>query len=350
MTETSPKPLAPRANALLKALVNRYVEGGQPVGSKALAEDYVRATGSSVSPATIRNVMADLEKLGLVSSPHTSAGRVPTQQGFRIFVDTLIKVKPVEESVASLKEVMATSNDERSLVKNASSLLSDFTRLAGMVTVPRREVSRLRQIEFLPLSDKRVLVILVTNDSDVQNRVIEVNRDFSTDELRIAANFINAECGGKSIPDVRAMLIEQMRQSQNDANQVMSSMVSAAEQAISASDAGSPVVVSGEKRLMEYDEFGHIDKMRQLFDVFNHKRELVQLLDQCVAADGVQIYIGEESGYQMLDECSVITAPYEVDGQVVGVLGVVGPTRMAYDRVIPIVDATAKLLGNALQH
>lgn len=350
VTETSSKPLAPRANALLKALVDRYVKDGQPVGSKALAEDYVRTTGNSVSPATIRNVMSDLERLGLVSSPHTSAGRVPTQQGFRMFVDTLISVKSVAESLASLRDGMCSASDDRSIVKNASSLLSDFTQMAGLVTVPKRTVSRLRQIEFLPLSGRRVLVILVTNDSDVQNRVIEVNRDYSNDELRVASNLINAECGGKSIPDVRAMLVEQMRQSQSDANQVMSSIVHAAEQAISASEDGSPVVVSGERRLMEFDEFGHVDKIRQLFDVFNHKRELVQLLDQCAAADGVQIFIGEESGYQMLDECSVVTAPYEVDGQVVGVLGVVGPTRMAYDRVIPIVDATARLLGSALEH
>jgi heat-inducible transcriptional repressor len=348
--ESSRKPLAPRANALLKALVDRYVEEGQPVGSKALAEDYVRITGSTVSPATIRNVMADLEQLGLVSSPHTSAGRVPTQQGFRMFVDTLISVKPLADSVSSLQQQMCSATDDKSLVKNASTILSDFTLMAGMVTVPKRNVSKLRQIEFLPLSDKRVLVVLVTNDSDVQNRVIEVNRDYSCDELRIASNYINAECGGKSIPDVRVMFVEQMRQSQSDVNQVMSSMVWVAEQAISAADNSSPVVVTGENRLMDFDEFGHVDKMRQLFEVFNHKRELVQLLDQCAAADGVQIFIGQESGYEMLDECSVVTAPYVVDGQVVGVLGVVGPTRMAYDRVIPIVDATARLLGTALEH
>jgi heat-inducible transcriptional repressor len=202
----------------------------------------------------------------------------------------------------------------------------------------------------LPLSDKRVLVVLVTNDSDVQNRVIEVNRDYSCDDLRIASHYINAECGGKSIPDGRVMFVEQMRQSQSDVNHVMSSMVWVAEQAISAADKSSPVVVTGENRLMDFDEFDHADKMRQLFEIFNHKRELVQLLDQCAAADGVQIFIGQESGYEMLDECSVVTAPYVVDGQVVGVLGVVGPTRVAYDRVIPIVDATARRLGAALEH
>ncbi len=334
-----------RAQHLLRILVERYIRDGQPVGSRTLSRD----SGLDLSPATIRNVMSDLEEAGLVRSPHTSAGRVPTVQGYRMFVDTLLCVAPLaSEEVQRLREQLDQSQDSGTLMGSASSLLSDVTRLAGVVMLPRHDHVRLRQVEFLPLSDRQILAILVINNREVQNRIIRTEREFSPSELQQAANYINSIGSGKDLPAVRASLLAELRDAGERMNHLMVAAIEMAAQAIPAEPEEDDFVVAGQTNLMGYNELADMEKLRQLFDAFNRKRDLLHLLDQCVGASGVQIFIGEESGYDVLDECSIVTAPYEVDGKVLGVLGVIGPTRMAYERVIPIVDVTARLLGAAL--
>ncbi len=336
-----------RAQQLLRVLVERYIDSGEPVGSRTLARD----SGLDLSPATVRNVMADLEELGFVRSPHTSAGRMPTVRGYRFFVDSLLKVQPLDsQQVAALRRELHPEVNHERLVASASSLLSGITRMAGVVTLPRREHAALRRLDFLALSGNRVLVILIFNEGEVQNRIIQTERAYSAAELEQAANLLNTLFAGKDIAEVRAELIEDMRQARKDMDALMNTAVQMAERVFmeEESEEDEEVVVAGQTNLMTFRELGDVDKLRDLFEVFNSKRDLLHLLDQSLSADGVQIFIGEESGYRVLDECSVVTAPYSVDGEVVGVLGVIGPTRMAYDRVIPIVDATARLLGAAL--
>ena len=339
--------LTPRAQKLLRALIERYVKEGQPVGSRTLAKD----AGMTLSPATIRNVMADLEDLGLVSAPHTSAGRIPTAQGYRFFVDTLMRIKPLTS--AAVKELEAhlqsEASDTPSVVSTASNLLSQFTQMAGVVTVPRAERVTLRQIEFLPLTDRRVLAILVINESEVQNRILQTNREYSRDELTVAANFINAKCAGLELSAIRGVILDEMENARLTMNQAMIDMVSVAHTAFA--DQGpsrGEYVMAGETNLMDFSELSDVEKLRRLFDAFNQKRDLLDLLDRSIEASGVQSFIGEESGYQILDDCSVVASPYVVDDEVVGVLGVIGPKRMAYDRVVPVVDITAKLLSSIL--
>jgi len=348
MTKKQASPaISERAQALLKALIDRYVREGEPVGSRTLARD----SGLKLSPATVRNVMADLEELGFVKSPHTSAGRVPTVRGYRFFVDSLLTVQKLEEStVAQLRSQLKLEADPEELVQSASNLLSGITHMAGVVTLPRREHAALRRIDFLPLSGNQVLVIMVVNEREVQNRIIQTERAYSASELEQAANFLNAQFAGKDITAVRETLIADMRQARDDMNQMMSTAVEVAGRlfAEEQDENGEGLVLAGQTNLMEFRELCDVEKLRTLFEAFNQKRDLLHLLDQCISAEGVQIFIGEESGYQMLDECSLVTAPYKVEGEVVGVLGVIGPTRMAYERVIPIVDATARLLGAAL--
>ncbi len=336
-----------RAQQLLRVLVERYIDSGEPVGSRTLARD----SGLDLSPATVRNVMADLEELGFVRSPHTSAGRMPTVRGYRFFVDSLLQVQPLDsEQVAALRRELHPEVNHDRLVASASSLLSGITRMAGVVTLPRREHAALRRLDFLPLSGNRVLVILIFNEGEVQNRIIQTDRAYSAAELEQAANLLNSLFAGKDIAEVRASLIEDMRRARQDMNELMNTAVEMAERVFIKEEAAEDedVVVAGQTNLMTFRELGDVEKLRNLFEVFNSKRDLLHLLDQSLSAEGVQIFIGEESGYQVLDECSVVTAPYSVEGEVVGVLGVIGPTRMAYDRVIPIVDATARLLGAAL--
>jgi len=346
MTVATESVINERAQRLLKALVERYIREGQPVGSRTLARD----AGLDLSPATVRNVMSDLEELGLLRAPHTSAGRIPTAQGYRLFVDTLLTIEPLPRvDVSRLRLQLNPAADPDDLLASASGLLSDVTRLAGVVMVPKRESLTLRHVEFLPLSANRVLVILVVNEHDVQNRIIQTPRAYSAAELQQVSNYLNREFAGRDLHRVREELLRGMRETRESVNRIMVTAIEMADQVFTPAPESDDFVVSGQTNLMSYAEMSDIDKLRQLFEAFNTKRDLLQLLDHALDAERVQIFIGEESGYDVLDACSLVTAPYEVDGDVVGVLGVIGPTRMAYDRVIPIVDITAKLLGSALK-
>jgi len=335
-----------RAQIILRTLVEQFIRDGQPVGSRTLS----KASGLSLSPATIRNVMADLEEYGFITSPHTSAGRVPTPKGYRFFVDTLVKFTPLDDGALRDLQVQLVDEvplDRRAVAETASTALSTLTSMAGLVTLPKQSHVTLRQIEFLPIADRRALTILVTSEGEVQNRVLNLDRDYSQDELQRAANYLNENFVGKEISDIRGLVLQELETTQQTMNQLMIDTVSFAQRALD-SDSASGFVMKGETKLMNYDELSDIERLRQLFDAFSQQREILGLLDRSIAADGVQIFIGEESGYDMLDNCSIVTAPYKVDEDVVGVLGVIGPTRMAYERVIPIVDVTARLLGAAL--
>ncbi len=338
--------LSERAQQLLKLLVRRYITDGQPIGSRTLSKE----VQLSLSPATIRNVMADLEDLGFLASPHPSAGRVPTQAGYRFFVDSLLTVKPLRNRVvAQLRaELESDVADSRALAEAASVALSEVTQLAGLVTVPRSKQITLSKIEFLPLSDHRALAILVINDLEVQNRIIYLDRNYEASELRDAARFLNEQFAGKEIGSVREELIRRLDETQQQMNDLMVAVVRMAQQIFEGDEEGG-FVLAGETNLMDFAELSDVDKLRRLFEAFNEQRDILHLLDRCLAAEGVQIFIGQESGFEILDECSIVTAPYTVDDETVGVLGVIGPTRMAYERVIPIVDLTARLLGAALK-
>ena len=345
MTKPSTE-LSERAQLMLRALIDRYIRDGQPVGSRTLA----REAGLELSPATVRNVMADLEDLGFVCSPHTSAGRVPTVQGYRFFVDTLLTVQPLDlQSVEKMRSRLALdwSGGPKHLVESASGLLSGITHLAGVVTLPKHEHVYVKRVEFLPLSDNRVLAILVSGEDEVQNRILHVEKKCSAAELQQASNYLNALLAGKDLADVRATLLHEMQEARSSMNSMMMTAMQMADQVLEKTR-DEDFVMAGQTNLMEFHELCDIEKLRNLFDAFSQKRDILHLLDQCIHARGIQIFIGEESGYRMLDECSMVTAPYSVNGEVLGVLGVIGPTRMAYDRVIPIVDATARLLGAAL--
>jgi heat-inducible transcriptional repressor len=340
-----PIPLDPRAAELLKMLVERYIHDGQPVGSRTLS----RMASLGLSPATIRNVMADLDDLGFVASPHTSAGRVPTTRGYRYFVDSLLAPEALpEEARASLMSELQRDRGPEELVQLASGLLSSISRMAGVVTVPRRNLSVLRRIEFLPLSDRRVLAILVVNQSEVQNRILQVERDYGADELERYANLINEKFAGRELAGLRRLLQDEVIEAQSRVNQTLRDAVQMADQALKGNEQQNYVLAGG-ANLLGFQEMTDVPRLRQLFDALDRKRDLLNLFDQCLSAPGMQIFIGDESGYQVLDECSVVTAPYFVDGQVAGVLGVIGPTRMAYHRIIPLVSETAKLLSAGLK-
>ncbi len=334
-----------RAQQLLKVLVERYIQEGHPVGSRVLS----RESNLSISPATIRNIMADLEECGLITSPHTSAGRVPTVSGYRFFVDTLLTVRPLDIlEVRQLKGDFAAQYDANTLVETASKLLSSVTQMAGVVTFPRRETVAFRHIEFLPISHGRVLVILVTNEQEVHNKIIRPAQEFSAAELLQASNYLNTIFEGKDLSAVRASILKELQETRELMNLEMLHAIEMAALAIRNDEKKDDFVLSGETNLMDFTELSDMERLRQLFEAFNYKRGLIHLLDQCLEADGIQIFIGEESGYRALDSCSVVTSTYSVDEEVAGVLGVIGPTRMKYERVIPLVDATAKLLGAAL--
>lgn len=338
--------LPDRAETLLRTLIERYILEGQPVGSRSLAKH----SGLDVSPATIRNVMADLEDMGLVRAPHTSAGRVPTQEGYRLFVDTLLQVQPLDTgAVNRLQGELARNENPQKLLVAASSLLSQVSRLAAVVSVPRRsEQSGFRQIEFVTLSSSRVLVILVTADGQVQNRVINTDRTYSPSELEQAANYFNRAYSGRSLVEVKAALMAEMQQDSEAMQQQVQLAMKMAQRLFEDEDDNDDLVVSGESNLMEIPELGDIHTLRALFEAFNTKRDLLHLLEHSARSPGVKIFIGRESGYEVLEDCSVITAPYQMGDGVMGTLGVVGPTRMPYERVIPLVDITAKLLSGAL--
>jgi heat-inducible transcriptional repressor len=345
MVEKNGQALNERSLLLLKSLIERYIHDGQPVGSRVLSKD----PALNLSPATIRNVMADLEDLGLIHSPHTSAGRVPTVSGYRLFVDSLLTVKPLEISELNLiQSSLLAKNDINQSVGVASKLLSDLTRMTGVVTLPKRELVSLRHIEFLPLSNTRVLVILVTNEQEVHNKIIHTSREFSSSELQQIANYINTVYSGRSLAAVKKAVIEELKVAQERMNQEMLDVVQMAKLALDQDENSEDCVISGETNLMGFSELSDIDRLKQLFDAFSQKHTVIHLLDQCLNAEGVQIFIGEESGYQPFNQCSLVTSSYSIDDEVVGVLAVIGPTRMAYEKVIPFVDLTAKLLGAAL--
>jgi len=397
-----------RSLQLLKTLVERYISDGQPVGSRVLSKD----SDLNLSPATIRNVMADLEDLGLVHSPHTSAGRVPTVSGYRLFVDTLLTVKPMEsKDLTRLHQGLSLSEDSSDMIGTASRLLSELTQMAGVVTLPKRELVCLRHIEFLSLSHTRVLVIFVTNEQEVHNKIIHTSKVFSPAELQQAANYLNSIYSGRSLDAVRKAVLKELQEDQErmtnlsgtdlhlpegcragkpdmtnlsgtdlhlpegcragkpdmtnlsgtdlhlpegcragkpGMNQGMLDAVKMAQLAFDQDNKKDDYVLTGETNLMGFSELSDMERLKNLFEAFSQKQGVIHLLDQCMKADGVQIFIGEESGYRAFDHCSLVTSSYSVSDEVVGVLGVIGPTRMAYEKIIPFVDVTAKLLGAAL--
>ncbi len=337
-----------REQHILKLLVDHYIEQGTPVGSRTIS----RLPGIDISAASVRNVMGDLEHMGLLKSPHTSAGRVPTSAAFRVFVDNLLEVKPPEEgTIEHIRTLLDPSLSDQALVRVASNYLSGFTRMAGMVTVPRREEKPLKQVEFMPLSDKRVLVILIISDDDIQNRIIHVERDYTKDELAEFARELNAVYLGRPLVEVRDRLRQDLESTRKDMSNSMQRMIDVAGQVFGPEDSDDDedsMLMAGETNLMGHADLGDVDKLRSLFDAFQQKRDIFHLLERCVSADGVQIFIGRESGYDALGECSVVTAPYEINGKLLGVLGVVGPKRMSYAQVIPVVDVTSRLLSAAL--
>jgi heat-inducible transcriptional repressor len=329
-----------RAKTLLKALVERYIADGQPVGSRTLS----RASGLELSPATIRNVMADLEELGLIASPHTSAGRIPTARGYRLFVDTMLTAQPFANASAAPPQLSA--DQPQRVIANAAQLLSNLSSFVGVITAPRK-VSVFHHIEFMRLSERRVLVIMVAPDGDVQNRVIFTAQDFTQPQLIEASNYLTANYRGLTIEDVRERLKTEVDALRSEIATLMQAAVQAGSDAHA--DSQEQVVISGERNLLTVQDFSSdMGSLRKLFDVFEQKTQLMRLLDVSSRAEGVRIWIGGESQVVPFEELSVVSAPYEVDGQIVGTLGVIGPTRMAYDRMIQIVDITSRLVSNAL--
>ena len=334
-----------RSRTLLKTLIERYIADGQPVGSRALS----RFSGLDLSAATVRNVMADLEDLGFIASPHTSAGRVPTPRGYRFFVDSLLTVQPLEIDKVHAIEGQLPPSQPQQLISNASHLLSGLTHFAGIVLTPRRKTPRIRQMEFVSLSDKRILLILVSTDGDVQNRILFTERAYSPSELVTATNTLNQYFAGHELDQIRNRVRDDLVKLRGDLQGLMEAALSAGDEAMNRTN--EHYIISGERNLLEVEELSsNMKRLRELFDLFEQRTSLMQLLDISHRADGIQLFIGGESGLAPLDECSVVTAPYEVDGQIVGSVGVIGPTRMAYERVIPIVDITAKLLSSALTY
>lgn len=335
-----------RAQILLKTLVERYISDGQPVGSRAL----LQYSGLEVSSATIRNVMADLEDIGLVSSPHTSAGRIPTGRAYRLFIDTMLVTKPLDSlSLQQMEHKLQPDNPSR-LIAQASSLLSELTHFTGVVATAKRSAITVRQIEFLRLSEKRILLIIVMPDGEVENRILLMERDYTQGQLTEAGNFLNQHYSGCSFSQIRSRLRSELQQLHQDVSALMAAALAAGEEA--AAKKSDDYVISGELNLLNVEDLStDMNRLRGLFNLFEQKTELMQLLDASRRAQGIHIFIGSESGLASLDECSVITAPYSADGQEVGTLAVVGPKRMNYERVIPVVDITARLLSNALsQH
>lgn len=328
-----------RAKLLLKSLVERYIADGQPVGSRTLS----RASGLDLSPATIRNVMSDLEDLGLIVSPHTSAGRIPTARGYRLFVDTMLTIQRSELGLPTL-----APDQPQKVISNAANLLSSLSQFVGVVIAPRRS-SVFRHIEFLRLSERRVLVIIVSPEGDVQNRVLFTDVDYNQAQLVEAANYLNSHYVGMAIEQVRERLKGEVDSLRAEIASLMNAAVTANSEAIS--EAQDEVIIAGEKNLLSVSDFSHdMGHLRRAFELFEQKAQLMRLLDVAGQAEGVRIFIGGESQVVPFEDLSIVSAPYEVDGQVVGTLGVVGPTRMAYDRMIQIVDITAKLVSNALSH
>lgn len=329
-----------RAKLLLKVLVERYIADGQPIGSRTLS----RASGLELSPATVRNAMADLEELGLITSPHTSAGRVPTARGYRLFVDTMLTAQRAELIAPELP-----AEQPQKVIAHAANLLSNLSQFVGVVMAPRRS-SVFKHIEFVQLSQRRVLVIIVTPDGDVQNRVIFTDEEIDASQLVQAANYLNAHCAGLDIDQVREHLKLEVEQLRGRVAELMQAVVNLGAETLGV-DAEEQVVISGQRNLLAVSDFSSdMNNLRRAFDLFEQKTQILRLLDFSSKAEGVRIFIGGESQVVPLEELSVVSAPYEVDGKVVGTLGVIGPTRMPYDKMIQIVDITSKLVSNALSH
>jgi heat-inducible transcriptional repressor len=336
-----------RAENVFKNLVETYIEQGQPIGSRTLS----KLPQLGVSSATVRNVMSDLEELGLIVAPHTSAGRIPTSLGYRLFVDSMVRSSTMtQQAIATLSERFQQESDPEALLAHASEVLSELTSFAGVVLLPNQSVARFHQLEFMPLSESRVLAILVTEDGRVQNRVLSVSQAFKESELVEAANFFNHRYKGSTLEEVRHKLIRDMQTDNDEMHRLNKVAMLAASQVITEEDAKHQhdVMLSGEQKLLNVPDLCQIETLQKLFDAFKTKRDLLDLLDRSMKADGISVFIGEESGFSALGECSVVASPYQVEGKVIGTLGVVGPTRMAYNEVISIVDITAKLLGQAL--
>lgn len=341
----SEHPINDRAQSILRAVIEQYIENGQPVASKALAGH----GAVSLSPASIRTVMADLEASGLVYSPHTSAGRVPTTKGYRFFVDGLLTTHFDGLSQEQMEHYLPSSQNSQELIQSASQLLSGITRQVGIVTVPHLQRLMLRHVEFLPLSDNRVLAILVLNEQDVQNRIIHTDKAYSGQELERVANYLNDQFAGKELPTIRHEIVQLMTQTRKDIDSEMDLAINMANEVLDVEENSEDVVVAGEANLLDMANFVNLDKIRSLFDVFAEKQSLLHILDRCLQADGVQIFIGDESGHEFLGDCSLITASYKINGDVTGVLGVLGPTHMNYPQAISIVDITAKCLSSNLR-
>jgi heat-inducible transcriptional repressor len=334
-----------RAQMLLKTLIERYIAEGQPIGSRTLS----KYSGLDLSPATIRNVMSDLEEMGFIASPHTSAGRVPTPAGYRFFVDTLLVIKGLESGELRELEGQLHPDNPQRVIHSASQLLSQLTQFAGVVMTPRRRAVTFRHIEFLRLSEKRVLLIVVTPEGDVQNRILFTDREYSASELIEAANFINQNYSGQSFEDIRGRLTGEVRDIRQDMIRLMNTALEAGNALAEGSE---QYVISGERNLFAVRDLSQdVGRLKQLVELLERKTSLLQILDLSLRGEGVQIFIGGESGVGAPDDVSIVTSPYKVGGEVVGTVGVIGPTRMAYERVVPIVDVTAKLLSSALsQH
>ena len=335
-----------RARRILSAIIDKYIEEGIPIGSKSLS----LADNIGLSPASIRNVMSDLEELGFIASPYTSSGRVPTSKGYRFFIDSLLKLQPVEatELERIKKRVNLHESNSRELAISVSNTLSAITKLAGIVTIPKQQVTRLKEIDFIKLSEKRILAIIVMNETEVENRILQMKRDYSKDELKQASNYLNTHYEGRSLSYIKKHLINELMQTNESVNSSMSDLIDIADQVLDFTESDE-YIVAGQRRLMDFHELSDIKKLRQLFDAFKEKQQLLELLDKSMSTDGIQIFIGEESGYQMFDNCTLITSPYTTEDGAIGVLGVIGPTRIAYQKVIPIVEIIAKLLGKSLK-
>lgn len=334
-----------RSQQILKILVERYIQDGAPVGSRTIAEE----STLGLSSATIRNILADLEEGGYLISPHTSAGRIPTPQGYRLFVNSLLSVQPLNvNTVHTIQHQLDPDMNMPNLLQSASSLLSGLTQMIGVVALPRRNRIELRQVEFLPLSSNRVLVILVLNNREVQNRIIYTERTYSASELQQAANYINTHYIGKDLLVARKELLEAMQKDRDNMAGILQTAIEVADKAFTPEEAPKDYIMAGQNNLLGYTKKDELERLYSLFQAFTQKQEILNLLDHSLEAEGIQIFIGSESGYEAFNNCSIVTTSYAVDGQLVGSLGVIGPTRMPYDKVISAVDVTAKLLSAAL--
>ena len=335
-----------RAKQILSAIIDNYIEEGTPIGSKKLSS-YNRF---NLSSATIRNVMSDLEDLGFIASPHTSAGRIPTSKGYRFFIDRLLEFQPVDSNeIASIKDTVSqTKSSNKDLATNVSTTLSAITQLASIVTVPKQHKSTLKEIDFIPLSEQRVLAIVVINDSEVENKILQMKRNFSRDELQISANYLNQNYVGRSFEYIKNNLLTQLKETSALANSLMNDIINIADELLTNQNKDE-YVVTGKNQLLDFEELSDINRLKELFNAFNEQQQLLQLLDKSMSTSNIQIFIGPELGYRIFDNCTLITAPYTNEVGSAGVLGVIGPTRIAYQRVIPIVDVTAKLLSQSLK-